>query len=128
MHDFNPGIRPSGLFWIAQIPDSAVAIQGERVRLDIDGVPVVDDIAFLGGGNIPARINLHIGWTASGPMRQVRATSLNPTDPFSWSGELRLATATGTISGSNSLGFSFLVSPLSFFGELGTERNGFFLH
>ena len=128
MHDFNPGIRPSGLFWIAQVPDSAVTIRGETIHLDVDGLSVVDDFVFLGGGGNPSKVSLHLTYAASGPVRQVRATSTDPTSPFSWSGEFRNDIATGVLSGTNSLGFTFKAPVSSFFGELGRERNGFFLH
>ena len=128
LHDFNPGIRPSGLFWIAQIPDSAVEIEDDAVELNVDNLSVVDDFVFLGGGANPSKVSLHLRWKADGQTRHVREGSEDPTSPFNWAGELRLAAATGSLSGSNSLGFSFHGRVSSFFGETGTERNGFFVH
>jgi hypothetical protein len=36
IHDFNPGIAPSGLFWTVRLPDDSVG-RASRRRLRLDG-------------------------------------------------------------------------------------------
>ena len=91
MHDFNAGVRPSGLFWIAQVPDSALIIMGETVRVRVENVPVVDNLFFMGPGNTAATVSFDVTWTAFGKMRQIRPTSSDPTSPLDWAGEFRFA-------------------------------------
>jgi hypothetical protein len=128
MHDFNPGITPNGVFWILQIPDSAVQITGKTLTIHLQNASVVDQFQFPGGtGNIPATVSFDITYTKSGTPRHVRPTSADPLSPFTWAGEMWMATNVGTFSLSyndNSFSATGSFSSSGNFGEMGTERNG----
>ena len=135
MHDFNGGDDP--LFWTVQIPDKALSMGGDgKVRLHAVDVPVVDDLTLFGEAEIPSTVSFDVTYTPVGTVRHLRPTSSDPTDPHSFAGELRFAKSSGVFAGTNSLtGFSFVATatndtpdfPGLVFGEMGTERNGFFL-
>ncbi len=130
MHDFNPGIRPSGLFWIVQVPDDAVQISDDAVTIHLENVAVADNFFFAGPGNVPSSVSFDITYTKSAEPRRVRPTSRDPLSPFNWAGEMSPATNSGTFSvayndGSFSAQGSF--SSSGSFGEIGTERNGSFV-
>ena len=130
MHDFNPGIRPSGLFWIVQVPDDALQIKGNNVTVRLKDVAVSDNFFFLGPGNVASTVSFEITYTRSGAPRQVRPVSSDPTSPFSWAGEMWMATAVGSFTASYSGGgFSAQgnLDSTGLFAEVGTERNGFFV-
>ena len=128
LHDFNGGIQPSGLFWIVQVPDDALEIEGQTAELNVEHASVIDDFQFFAPGGVPGTVSIHMKWTASGEVHHHEPGSSDPTDPTNFEGEFRLATATGTFSGSE-LGFSFTASASSesTFAEMGDERNGMFL-
>ena len=128
LHDFNGGIQPSGLFWIVQVPDDALEIEGHTAELNVEHASVIDDFQFLAPGAVPATVSIHMKWTASGDVHHHEPGSSDPTDPTNFDGDFRAAIATGTFSGSE-LGFSFTsrASSESTFAEMGHERNGVFL-
>lgn len=130
VHDFNGTINPSGLFWIVQVPDSALTVTGRTVRVQVDNVAVVDNFTFLGPNEVPATASFDITWTSFGKVQHYRPQSTDPTDPTNFAGEFRLATATGSFSASEG-GFAFTSTPgatsAGIFAETGTERNGSFL-
>ena len=130
LHDFNPGIAASGLFWTIRVPDSALTIKGSIARLHVDA-SLVDTFTFLGPGPYAnATVSFDVTWTSSGKMTHFVPGSLDPTDPTSFAAEFRDATAIGSFSGSNEMGFSFTASHASseeIFARMGTERNGSFL-
>lgn len=131
VHDFNPGIRPSGLFWIAQIPDEALTITDRTAHLHLENMPVTDNYFFLGPGDDESAVSMDISWVAFGKVRHIRPGSSDPADPTNFAAEFRFATATGSFSGSNpDEGFTFQSNDASsegVFAEMGTERNGSFL-
>ena len=130
MHDFNPGITPNGVFWILQIPDSAVQITDKTLTIHLQNASVVDQFQFPGGtGNVPATVSFDITYTKSGAPRHVRPTSADPLSPFTWEGQMWMATNAGTFSVSyndNSFSATGSFSSSGSFGEMGTERNGSF--
>jgi len=129
LHDFNPGIADSGLFWTVRVPDSALTIEGSIARLQVNA-SLVDTFTFLGPGPSNATVSFDVTWTSSGKMTHFTPGSLDPADPTSFAAEFRDATAVGSFSGSNELGFSFTASHASseeVFARMGTERNGSFL-
>ena len=128
LHDFNGGIQPSGLFWIVQVPDDALEIEGETAELNVEHASVVDDFQFFATDFVPATVSIHMKWTARGDVHEHEPGASGPTDPAHFDGDFRLAVATGTFSGSE-LGFSFTGSASSegVFAEMGHERNGLFL-
>lgn len=128
LHDFNGGIQPSGLFWIVQVPDDALEIEGNTAELNVEHASVVDDFQFFGADFVPATVSIHMKWTATGDVHKHEPGSSAPTDPAHFDGNFRPAVATGSFSGSE-LGFSFTASASSesTFAEMGDERNGVFL-
>ena len=138
MHDFNGGIRPSGLFWVVQVPDDAVKITEDTVTISLMNVAVVDQIAFpgnifLGSTGFPATLTLNMTFQKQGRPRNVRPTSASPISPFSWAGEMSDATYHGTFSVAYNDGkfsatgdFGSTASE-QIFAEMGKERNGSFV-
>ena len=139
MHDFNGGIRPSGLFWVVQVPDDAVKTTEEgTLKISLTNVAVVDQIAFpgnifLGSTGSPAKLSLNMTFKKNGPPRVVRPTSASPISPFSWAGVMSDATYEGTFSVAYNDGtfsahgdFGSAASD-QIFAEMGTERNGSFV-
>lgn len=133
MHDFNPGILPSGLFWVVQLPKDAfrVSHDGRRATLEAEDVCVLDSFQFLGPNSIAASVSFTVRWEATGPReRRGSGTAVPPTDPAAFLGRFAPARATGSFSGSE-VGFSFRSNPGAdtdgTFAELGPERNGVFL-
>jgi len=128
VHDFNGGIQPSGLFWIVQVPDDALEIEGQTAELHVEHASVIDDFQFLAPGGVPATVSIHMTWTATGAVEHFQPQSSDPTDPANFTADFRPATATGRFSGSE-LGFSFTATGSSegIFAEMGHERNGLFL-
>ena len=128
LHDFNGGIQPSGLFWIVQVPDNALDIEGDTAELNVQHASVLDDFQFFGPVFVPATVSIHMKWTATGDVHEHEPGSSGPTDPAHFDGDFRPAVATGTFSGSE-LGFAFTAraSSESTFAEMGHERNGVFL-
>jgi hypothetical protein len=41
LHDFNGGIQQSGLFWIVQVPDDALKIEGLTAKLHVENASVI---------------------------------------------------------------------------------------
>lgn len=134
VHDFNPGIGSNGPFWILQVPDDAVKITGDTLTISLTNVSVVDQFQFPGGaGNnlgiagVPATVSFEITYTKSGMPRQVRPTSADPLSPFTWAGEMWMATNSGTFSvayNDHSFSAQGSFSSSGNFGEMGMERNG----
>jgi len=138
VHDFNGGIRPSGLFWVVQVPDDAVKITEDTVTISLMNVAVVDQIAFpgnifLGSTGFPATLTLNMTFQKQGRPRNVRPTSASPISPFSWAGVMSDATYKGTFSVAYNDGkFSATgnfgsTAAEQVFAEMGTERNGSFV-
>lgn len=138
LHDFSPGILPSGVFWIVKVPDSAVQITDDTLTIHLENVPEIDAFTFppaLGNGIVPfstspVKVSFDITYMKTGNRRRVRPTSHDPLSPFSWAGEMWDATNSGTFSmayddGTFSASGSF--SSNGNFGEMGTERNGSFV-
>jgi hypothetical protein len=107
------------------------------LKISLTNVAVVDQLTFpnpgginLGASGIPATVSFSVTYQKSGAARHVRPTSADPVSPFTWAGEMWMATNSGTFSlayndGSFSAQGSF--SSAGNFGELGRERNGSFV-
>lgn len=140
LHDFSPGVLPSGLFWIVKVPESAVTITDDTLHIHLENVPEVDAFHFppaVGNGIspiplAPVKVSFDVTYTKTpGTGHRVFATSHDPLSPFRWAGKMWQATNSGTFSvtyddGSFSASGNF--SSQGNFGEMGTERNGSFLH
>jgi hypothetical protein len=131
LHDFNPGITPNGVFWIVQVPDSAVQVTADSLTINLQNVAVVDQFRFPGGtGNVPTTLSFNATYTKSGRPRHVHPATHDPLSPFNWAGEMWAATNSGSFSLTyNDRSFSAQGSFNSSrnFGEMGTERNGSFV-
>jgi hypothetical protein len=114
--------------WIVQVPDSALKVEGSTARLHVENATVIDDFQFFAPGGVPATVSFDMTWTAQGNVMHFRPQSTDPSDPTNFAGQFRLATATGSFSGSEA-GFSFTATgdTEGAFAEMGTEQNGFFL-
>jgi hypothetical protein len=137
VHDFNPGIGASGLWWLLQVPDDAVTITEDTVHISLKDAFVVDQFSFpggagdnLGAAGPPAKVSFDVTYTKTGTPRRIHPTSVDPISPFDWAGEMWMATNSGTFSvayndGSFSASGSF--DSAGNFGEVGFERNGVFV-
>jgi hypothetical protein len=131
VHDFNPGILSSGLFWVVQLPRDAFTVShdGRRATLEAEDVCVLDSFQFLGPSSVAASVSFKVRWQATGPPeRRGSGTAVPATDPAAFLGRFAAARATGVFSGSE-VGFSFTGrgDTVDTFAELGPERNGVFL-
>lgn len=131
LHDYTPGVSPSGLFWTARLPDDSVSRVGNTITIVVEDLDVVDTFQVFSGIEVPATVSFDITWSPVGPMRHLRPGSNDPMDPTNFAAELRDAVATGTFSGSSvtELGggpFSFTGDAVSVWAEMGKERNGVF--
>jgi hypothetical protein len=132
VHDYQPGIAPSGLFWTVPMSDAAFQRTGLVARYAVTDLPVLDSFQIFGPDEVPGLVTFDMTFEASGPMRHLRPGSTDPADPTAFAAELRDAATTGTFSGSSvtELGgdpFSFSGTATGIWGELGKERNGFYL-
>ena len=77
-HDFNPGIKPSGLFWtVAFDPSTFDSIPGQgRARFKVPNMAMPDyhDIfnAVLGGSSVPGHVAFEVTWAGGGAHTKIR--------------------------------------------------------
>jgi hypothetical protein len=134
IHDLNPGILPSGLFWTIEIPSDGIQVNlGKGVAsMKADNVPIDDygniGNALFGGGPapIPGSVSFTVTWGGVNERLNIRNT-----DPVfgGFAGEFIRNAAqmewTATVGD-----FLFVSDPLatssSSFAEIGHERNGSF--
>ncbi len=122
IHDFNAGIPPSGLFWTAAVPTSAVEIDLGSVRasFQVADFPLVDTIP---SPNPASTVSFDMEW--SGETAALKVKDL----VNGYSGEYRECSATIEWTAQEA-GFMFVSDPASTsttrFAEIGRERNGKF--
>jgi hypothetical protein len=134
IHDLNPGILPSGLFWTIEIPRDGIQVHlGKGVAsMEANNVPILDygdfGNALFGSGPAPTPgvVSFKVTWSGVDERLQIRNE-----DPVfgGFAGEFIRNTAqmewTATVGD-----FTFVSDPLatssSTFAEIGHERNGFF--
>jgi hypothetical protein len=131
VHDFNPGIRPNGLFWTSLVSpgDVKVDLAEGTATLAVRNIHQIDHFDFenaiLGNGDPPkpAIVSFTVKWTASGPVNNWD----NPAQHFR--GQFRDAVAQMEWSG-RSGDYVFQSAPLetsvNVASELGSEANGVF--
>jgi len=124
IHDFNPGIAPSGLFWTAPIPPDSVQLNFGQVQAQMalqnfalgDTIPVVTPPT-------PVTVSMVINWSGQTAELDVKDVV------HQFAGHYRECSATCQWSASEA-GFSFVSAAASTsvtkFAELGMERNGKF--
>ena len=140
LHDFSPWVLPNGLFWLVNVPDSAVQVTDDTLTIHLVDVPTVDALSFppppqaVPGISpiqlVPATVSFDVTYTKTGNERKIKPASHDPLSPLAWAGEMWDATNSGTFAlsyndGSFSASGSFDSS--GNFGEMGTERNGVFV-
>jgi hypothetical protein len=140
---------PNGLFWIVKVPDDAVQISadGNTLTIHLENVPVVDAFSFpppvpsnIASDEVDispyqlvrARASFDVTYVKKkGTERRIRPATDDPLSPLNWAGKMWNATNSGKFSvayddGTFSASGTFNSSDN--FGEMGTERNGFFVH
>jgi hypothetical protein len=129
VHDFSPGIPPSGLFWTQAIPRHDARIDFEEGRATIrtknlseqDAGNVLN--ALQGGATTPATVSFEMRWRGSG-------APLSITDPqHGFRGRFFISDFTIAWSAKKD-GFTFESDPAETSSNLrsvfGRERNGIF--
>lgn len=128
VHDFNPGIRESGLFWTAPIKEEALDVdfKAGKATLSLTDFDIEDygnlENALKDGPEVDASVSFKMTWSATGHR-------FNVSDPVhTFAGRFSLATVDITWSAVAPHGFEFNSSPgvtqsKSVFGR---ERNGIF--
>ena len=104
---------------------------GQSVTFKMQDAPTPDFFVFLGENSVAGSVSFEVTWTATGPVRQIRPGSSDPTDPTNLAAQFRNAAPTATFSGTNADGFSFTGTATAdgnIFSEFGHERNGSFLN
>jgi hypothetical protein len=133
VHDFEPGIAPSGLFWTVPIGRSAIAMQPQRgrARFSEDNMAVPD---FHDFGNaispapvtVPGHATFDVRWERNGAVQKITDTT------FGFAGQFIPSTATirfavsddgtGVVYSSDDAG------QVTIGGGVGKERNGVFFN
>jgi hypothetical protein len=132
---------PNGLFWTVKVPDSAVQITDNTLTIHLVDVPTVDAFSFppppqkVPGISplqlVPAKVSFDITYTKTGNPRRIRPASHDPLSPLNWAGKMWDATNSGTFSltyGDGTFSASGAFDSSGNFGEMGRERNGFFVN
>jgi hypothetical protein len=137
VHDWNPGIAPSGLFWTIPIEPGAIKadpVTGEaRLRVQALKVPDYHDflnsIGLVSGGPapVPSRASFEVRWAGHGAPTDLRDTT------FGFTGHYVTGPATVSFTASNN--GSNVVYTSDATGQsnpgppaVGTEQNGVFFH
>lgn len=129
VHDFNPGIRTSGLFWTTDINPAAANFNGPRASLAVNDQPMSDyftlENALTGAiPPVPGVVSYSIEWHAEGRPVRVRNSDL----PM----EATFARGTAATEWRGRAGdWEFVTDPadtsVTAFAEYGRERNGVFV-
>src|SRR5690348_13975913 len=130
VHDFNPGIRESGLFWTVPVPEDALEVDFEAgfATLSLHDFDTEDyhnlENALKDGPEVDASVSFDMKWTATGKR-------FNVSDPVhTFAGRYNLATVDINWSATvPKTGFSFTSNPASNAQKksvFGRERNGIF--
>jgi hypothetical protein len=130
IHDFNPGIAESGLFWTIPVPDDMVRVDlgAGTAEMHAEGIEVLDQYSFAsalsGGPQEPATVSFDIWWHTPTAVEQLRDETLG----FA----ATLLDVTSTIAfTARTANFEFVSDPpesgTSLFARIGFDANGVFL-
>jgi hypothetical protein len=129
IHDFDPGVSPTGVFWTVPVPSDNVAVHsGEGdAAVDVNNLALHDFFSlpnfFSGGSSAPAVVSYHLRW--SGVTKRVKTRDV----VNGFAGEFIENNATLEWSAQTDH-FEFVSDPAntstSSFAEVGHERNGVF--
>jgi hypothetical protein len=135
VHDFEPGIAPSGLFWTIPIAPSAIDVDpgSGRARLRAATVPVTDYHDFfnavLGAGPtpLPSHVSFDVRWQGKGGRQEIRD------ETFGFTGHYVTSATTISFRASNDgSAVSYTPDPSGQYNvgspAVGHERNGVFFH
>jgi hypothetical protein len=132
VHDFEPGIKPSGLFWTIPIDRSAVALDSAsgKARFHMENVSMPDFHDFFSAiqpspPSVPGTVSFDVAWTGGGDHSRIRDVT------FDYAGEF--------ISGAATIDFRASVGGSTFASDpqgqvtagppgVGRERNGVFFY
>jgi hypothetical protein len=126
VHDFNPGISSTGLFWTAPIDRGSVTINlgGGSAALHVADLDVEDYgnvvNALMDGTSVPATVSFDVSWNGVSERVNIRNQSVD------FGGEY-VRNSAELVWSAQEAGFTFQSDPLaSDFATLGHERNGVF--
>jgi hypothetical protein len=130
IHDFNPGIAASGLFWTQSLPDGAVEVHPGSGSATMSATDLsIEDYgnvanALTDGPSLEATVSFSVVWEGGGSHTKIRDQDTD------FGGRYVEGTATMEWSGSNENGEVFQSDARStssaLFAEVGHERNGSF--
>jgi hypothetical protein len=131
VHDFEPGIAPSGLFWTVRAPDHVIDAQPAlgRAEMSVPNMPLRDFHDIINAispdpVSVPARATFDVTWRPAGPLTRIRD------DTFGFSGRYIPTAATVRFavqdSGSGVVYTSNDAGQVTVSGGVGHERNGVF--
>jgi hypothetical protein len=130
IHDYNPGIAPSGLFWTMPIADDAIDVNPGKGRASLvaENLSVPDFGDFVNSIfpaiSVPATVSFDVRWFGV----QSRRNAKEP--EFGFGGEFVVTSASIEWSAEQA-GFAFRSDPASasvtLYALVGNERNGRFL-
>jgi hypothetical protein len=129
VHDFNPGIAPSGLFWTVVLPDEAITVDlaAGTAEMHVQSLEVLDGynvFSSIGGGPTePATVSFDVWWHTPTAVEQLSdatvgfaATLLDVTSAIAFT--------------ARTADFAFVSDPpdtaTSIFARIGYEANGTF--
>ena len=126
VHDFNPGIGSTGLFWTAPIDRGSVTINLGRgsaalhvADLDVEDYGNVVN-ALMDGTSVPATVSFDVSWNGVSERVNIRNQNVD------FGGEYVRSSAE-LVWSAQEAGFAFQSDPVaSDFATLGHERNGVF--
>jgi hypothetical protein len=136
VHDFEPGIAPSGLFWTIPIEPGAIKVDPStgEARLRVQALKVLDfhDIlnalgVVAGPDPVPSRVSFEVRWSGHGDPVELHDTT------FGFMGHYVTGPATISFTATNDAGdvvYSSDATGQSNVGTpaVGTEQNGGFFH
>jgi hypothetical protein len=127
IHDFNPGIAPSGLFWTMLMnPANADVNPGNgRAIYQATNLPVRDyheiGNSLTGGPSVPGSVSFHIEWAPSQDKHHYRYA------PNQWVGDFVKNTAMCSWSGRTATAeFHTDTDNPVIYAEVGKQRSGVF--
>jgi hypothetical protein len=129
IHDFNPGITESGLFWTIAVPNNSISVDfaAGKASFHVSDLDVEDyhDVvnALNDGPSLDASVSWDIQWNHPMGRTKIRDTQNNFAGDFvqnvariAWSGSTAAATFVSDPAGTSNNKFSLLAH----------ERNGVF--
>ena len=131
VHDWEPGIRQSGLFWTIPVPAEAVEadLAAGRARFRMEGVHIPDFHDFFSAVSPhprrrPSVVDFDVEFTATGPQAAIRDKKFGFTGLYA-PAELHIDFAARNLDGHVSYN-SVSDGQLTVGGGMGQERNGIF--